>query len=294
MGWLKRNLFFAIGGILSLGLLAAAGYYDYVGWQHNQAAYGRLKETYDKLIELSKKKPSPGNDKVPNIAAANEQANQLNQWKSQSKKYFQPVPRIPATGPLSNESFQHALTATIKQLQDSAAAANVQLPPQYNFSFTTDVGRLTFAPGSLEPLSAQLGEVKAISEILFSARVNGMDAIQRAKVSSDDDGGPQTDYIIEDQPVTNDLAVLMPYQVTFRGFSPEVAQVLGAFAASPPGFIVKTVSVQPEAMFGAAAGDTGAPPPPPPAPVSGKGGLQTVLNEQQLRVTLEVLAVRMR
>ena len=63
--------------------------------------------------------------------------------------------------------------------------------------------------------------------------------------------------IWNDQPVTNDLAVLMPYQVTFRGFSPEMAQVLEAFATSPHGFIVKTVSVQPEAMFGAAAGDTG-------------------------------------
>jgi hypothetical protein len=294
MGWLKRNLFFVIGGILSLGLLAAAGYYDWASWANNQAAFVKLNETYTKLIDLSKKKPTPGNDKVPNIAAANEQANQLNQWKNQSKKYFQPIPHVPATGPLSNESFQHALTTTIKQLQDSAAAANVQLPPQYNFSFTTDVGRLTFASGSLEPLSAQLGEVKAISEILFSARVNGMDGIQRAKVSADDDSGPQTDYLVEDQPMTNDLAVLMPYQVTFRGFSPEVAQVLEAFATSPPGFIVKAVSVQPASAWGAAAGDTSAPPPQPPAPVPGKGGLQTILNEQQLHVTLEVLAVRMR
>ena len=291
MGWLKRNLFFAIGGILSLVLLAAAGYYDYVGWEHNQAAYAKLKETYDKLIELAKKKPSPGNDKVNNIAAANEQASQLNQWKTQAKKYFQPVPRIPATGPLSNETFGHALTATIKQLQDDAIGANVQLPPQFPFSFTTDVGRLKFADNSLEPLSAQLGDVKAITEILFSARVNALDVIQRAKVSADDDSGPQTDYLQDDQPATNDLAVLTPYEVAFRGFSPEVAQVLEAMAASPHGFIVKAVSVQPASAWGATAADSGTPPPPPS---SGKGGLQTILNEQLLRVTMEVVSVKLR
>jgi hypothetical protein len=45
MGWFKRNLFFAIGCILALGLLAAAGYYDYASWEHNQQAYDALHET---------------------------------------------------------------------------------------------------------------------------------------------------------------------------------------------------------------------------------------------------------
>ena len=80
-------------------------------------------------------------------------------------------------------------------MQDAAAAANVQLPPQFPFSFTTDVGRLKFADNSLEPLSAQLGEVKAISEIIFSARVNALDGIQRVRVSDDDANGPTTDYL---------------------------------------------------------------------------------------------------
>jgi hypothetical protein len=294
MGWFKRNLFFAIGGLLALGLLAAAGYYDYSSWSHNEAAFVRLNEIYDKMTQLAGQKPSPGTDKVNNITAANDQTKQLKAWIDQTKNYFQPVPRIPATGPLSNESFQHALTTTIKQLQDTAAAANVQLPPQFPFSFTTDVGRLTFAPGSLEPLSVQLGEVKAISEVVFSARVNALDGIQRVRVSDDDANGPTTDYLpdyLNEQPLTNTLAVLTPYRVTFRGFSPEVAQVLEAFASSPHGFIVKTVSVAPASAAAMAGTDTGATP--PPAPLPGKGGLQTVLNEQLLSVTLEVEAVKL-
>ena len=41
----------------------------------------------------------------------------------------------------------------------------------------------------------QLGEVKAISEVLFAARVNALDGIQRVRVSDDDDGPARiTDY----------------------------------------------------------------------------------------------------
>ncbi len=82
--------------------------------------------------------------------------------------------------------------------------------------------------------------MKAISEILFAAGINALDGIQRMRVSADDASGPATDYL-DDQPVTNDLGVLTPYQVTFRGFSAEIARVLGGFAAAPHGFIVKTI-----------------------------------------------------
>ena len=77
--------------------------------------------------------------------------------------------------------FAGALHRTLAQLQHEAAAANVALPPEYDFSFIarTLAPRLTFAPGSLEPLSVQLGEVKAISEVLFAAGINALDGIQR-------------------------------------------------------------------------------------------------------------------
>ena len=99
----------------------------------------------------------------------------------------------------------------------------------------------------------QLGEVKNISEILFAARVNALDGIQRVRVSDDDTAGPQADYL-EDVSVTNNLAVLTPYAITFRSFSPELAAVLAGFAASPNGMIVKAINIRPA---GAAASDGG-------------------------------------
>jgi hypothetical protein len=322
MGWFKRNLFFAVGGLVAIGLLGAAGFYDYKSYQRNNAAFGQLDELYKKLKNntvkdnRNGKQVSPGNSTVDNVAAARDQERQLRQWINQATNYFQPIAPIPrpAKGPLSSPLFSGALHETIAQLQHNAAAANVALPPQYDFSFTAHMDRLTYAPGSLEPLSVQLGEVKAIAEVLFAAGINALDGVQRLRVSPDDAGGPATDYL-DDQPVTTDLGVLTPYQVTFRGFSPEIARVLAGFAAAPNGFIVKGISVQPAAPTGANPADTGGNPPfggdaaraaamaayaratgvgaAPAAAQPGQSGLQSVLNEQLLSVTLKVEVVKL-
>ena len=334
MAWIKRNLFFVIGGMLALGLLGAAGFYNYRGWSHNSAAFDKLNEIYGTLRNLTGQKPSPGNDKVDNIKAAKEQERQIRDWIRQAADYFQPIAPIPNTGnnAVSSEAFAAALRRTIDQLQHEADAASVTLPPKYNFSFEAQRSLVKFS-GSLGALAAQFGEVKTISEILFAARVNSLDGIQRVRVSDDDATGPQADYF-DGHSVTNNLAVLTPYQITFRSFSPEVGEVLAGFASSPHGFIVKSINVQPAGAAAVTAPETAAlmpavpmlaepmpaepmlaqpylppglrarpaipptappaaPPPTLPTRVPGRGGLQTVLNEQLLRVTLVVEVVKL-
>jgi hypothetical protein len=296
MAWIKRNLFFVIGGILALGLLGAAGFYNYKGWSHNAAAFDKLNEIYGTLRSLTGQKPSPGNDKVDNIAAAREQERQIRDWIRQAADYFQPIAPIPNTGnnAVSSEAFAGALRRTIDQLQHEADAASVTLPPKYNFSFEAQRSLVKFS-GNLGALAAQFGEVRTIAEILFAAKVNSLDGIQRVRVSEDDAGGPQADYF-DERSVTNNLAVLTPYQITFRSFSPEIGQVLAGFASSPHGFIVKSISVQAAGTFAATSPDATAPSPPPtpvPTVTPGRGGLQTVLNEQLLRVTLVVEVVKL-
>jgi hypothetical protein len=291
MAWIKRNLFFVIGGILAIGLLGSAGFYIYKGWSHNTAAFNELNEIYGTLRSLTSQKLSAGNDKVNNIDAAKEQERQLREWIRQAGTCFKPVTPVPnpPNGIVSSEGFAAALRRMIDQLQHEADTASVALPPQYNFSFKAQRDLVKFA-GSLEPLAQQLGEVKTIAEILFAARVNALDGIQRIRVSDDDASGPQADYL-EDRSATNNLAVLTPYQITFRSFSPEIGVVLAGFASSPHGFIVKGINVQ---LAGAAATmspDATAPALAPGAP--GRGGLQAVLNEQLLRVTLVVEVVKL-
>jgi hypothetical protein len=47
--------------------------------------------------------------------------------------------------------------------------------------------------------------------------------------------------------VTNDVAILVPYEITLRCFSAELATLLAGFANTPHGIIVKGVNIEPAA-----------------------------------------------
>jgi hypothetical protein len=327
MGWIKRNLFFVVGGAITLGALGAAIFFIFSGISSNSQASDTLNGLYAKLQEISQSPLQPGNEKMDNMKAAKEQEQQLRAWITEASAYFHPIAPIPR-GDVTSKSFGTALGTTIYQLQQEAKEDSVTLPPQYYFSFQVQSTKLTISSG-LGPLAEQLGEVKALAEILFAARVNDLEGIQRVRVSDDDAAGVATDYI-DNQPITNDLTIITPYVVTFQTFSPELAKVLEGFATATNPFIVKSVSVQPASASpsdnGAMTGAPGMPgqypqpgyPPygapgavpygyrgrmpygmPPATPEQqpgvqpGRGGLQTVLKEQLLRITMEVDIVKL-
>jgi len=247
--------------------------------------------------------------------------------------FFQPIPSIPPASADSGNSavFRSALATTIKSLQDEAANVSVGLSPNYGFSFEAYRNQLNLSPASLAPLSLQLGEVKVLADILLAARVNSLDSIQRLRISDSDTSGPAGDYL-DATPTTNDLAILTPYAVTFRSFTPEISQVLAGFATSKYALIVKSISVQPAGAAGTPGG-TDQPPgqnmpmpvmpgerpymqgypgagypgagmpgmgmpganglPPAGQPATSKGGLQTIVKEQLLRVTLQIEVVKL-
>ena len=251
MDWIKRNLYFLIGSLVALALMGLAGWYLYSKWQLNNDILGKLDEQYTELKRLNANTPHPGSDQVNNIAAAKEQQKELRAFIQKANQYFEHCPPIPVpdSGKLTSQEFSSALSRTIDQIQRDVTKASVVLPPKdssgqpYSFSFSAQKERLAYAPGSLEPLSVQLAEVKAICGVLCQAKINSLDSIRRERVCDDDLKGPQTDYLPE-KSVTNELAVLSPYEVTFRCFSPELAAVLSGFAGAPCGLLVKTINVE--------------------------------------------------
>ena len=359
MGWIKRNLYFFIGSVVAFLLMLAAGWFLYSKWDLNNQVFNQLNDTSEQLKRLAQQNPHPGNAKIDNIKAAKDQGQELRDYIQKTRAYFQRIPPIPDEPKISDMSFSTALSRTLNQLQRDATNSSVTLPAEYAFSFDAQRRALSFAAGSLQPLSVQLGEIKAIADVLFQAKVNSLERIRRERVSSDDANGSQSDYLIE-KSATNELAVITPYELTFNCFSTELAAVLSGFASSPNGIIVKNFNVEPapapspesttsvvaapqvqvavpqyrppsqmdmdRAMrerygltgprpdagdrYGGGGGSLGGIPlrsytpayqPQPVAPVAtqpgapvGRGGLNTVLDERLLKITMNLMVVKLK
>src|SRR6478735_1648668 len=247
MDWIKRNLVFVISAVVALVLLGAAGWYCYSGWSNNAVKKEAITAAYGELSELYRTKPAPGDGKkVDNIKLAREQQKEASEFLQGMKAYLAEVPAIPARTGVSGPRYSAALQETISQLQRDATNNSVIIPPAYKFSFSKQASLVTFAPGTLDALAVQLGEVKAICDILNDAKINSLDGIRRERVpgSPDDLQAAATDYL-DKTSVTNELAVTSYYEVTFHCFTPELAAVLGGFARSPYGLMVKAINVEP-------------------------------------------------
>lgn len=244
MSWIKRNLFFAIGSLVALILMGLAGWFLYAKWNQNNDVLATLNTDYDQLKNLNSASPHPGSGSVDNIKLAREQRNQLLDFIKKTTPYFQPIPRVPDLPKITDRDFSAALSQTIGQLLAEATNASISLPAEnYSFSFAAQKSKISFAPGSLDRVATQLGEIRMLAEILFNAKINALDNLRRERVSQDDSFGLQTDYLSE-KTVTNTLAVLTPYEVTIRSFSTELANVLVGLASSPHAILVKTVNVE--------------------------------------------------
>ncbi len=210
MSWIKRNLFFVIGSLVALILMGLAAWFLYTKWGLNNEVLAKLNDDYAELKNLNSANPHPGAGSVDNIKLAQEQRGQLRDFLKKTQAYFEPIPKIPDLPKISDRDFSAALSQTIEQLRNQATNASVSLPPEnYNFSFTAQKSKISFAPGSLNRLAIQLGEIKAIAAILYDAKINALDNLRRERVSQDDSYGLQTDYLGE-KTETNALAVITP------------------------------------------------------------------------------------
>jgi hypothetical protein len=330
MDWIKRNLIFVVGSALALGLLGAAGWYLYSGVSKNDAALEALNQQYNELGRLNRQNPHPGNDKTDNIAAAKDQEKQVRTFIGKVARVFEPIPSIPDTTNVNNALLAESLRRTLDRLQRDAGNAGVQLPDKYAFSFSAIRPLLVFDQAGLAPLATQLGEVKAICDVLFTAKINALDGIRRQRVCTHDREAQQTTDYTERPSVTNEVAVITPYEVTIRCFSSELGSLLAGYASSRHGLLVKAVNVEPALATGAvdpmAAGgfqpvpvqpvytpvpayrppalvEEGlvAPRPMIPAPVyaapppagTTRGGLPVLLDEKQIKVTLLIEVIKL-
>ena len=297
MSWVKRNLYFLIGSTIALVLLGLAGFYFYSNLTLNNDNLDKLNAAYSELDKLAKAEPNPGNKEIDNIQIARQQEAQIRAILQKERGYFLPIPPIPNTtnNVVTKDEFASALRRTMDDLENAAHTASVILPPKYSFSFEAERSLTIFARGSLEPLSARLGEVKALCNVLYEAKVNSLDNLRRERVSGDDMRGPQSDFL-DPGSISNSLAVLTPYEVTFHCFGTELAAVFAGFARDPHGFIIKGMNVEPGGSLPAGAESAGGAPgyagmAAAPSPM--KGGQPVMVDEKQLKVTLAIDLIKL-
>lgn len=239
MPWIKRNLVFVAGGGMALILMGVAAFFLFSNLQKDKAVTEELNQQISELRRISEQEVHPGTESVDNIGAAKKQEQQMHEFLGEARKLFVPVPTYQKT---DDRGFNNLLGLTIDELQNGASNAGVVLQPQYAFTFQAQRGKLTFAPGSIEPWTAQLSEIKAICNILYEARVNALEGLRRVPVSPDDPAGT-ADYL-STTIVTNDISIVTPYEVTFRSFSGELGAVLDGILRSTNCLIVKTINVE--------------------------------------------------
>jgi hypothetical protein len=245
MSWIKRNLYFLLGSIVAVGLMIAGGFYLFSQISEEGRLADEFERQQNELQTLNNKNPHPGYGQINNINAAKEQSAAIRAFIKKTQPFFERIAPIPDAGGarLKDSDFASALRVTISELHHSASNQSVLLSaPDYYFTFEAQRKLMVFDPASLDKLAVQLGEVKALCDILFDAKVNSLDYVRREAVSADDKN--QSDYLSQ-KTVSTPLADLTPYELKFRCFSAELAVVMSHLAGSHNGFIVKTINVEP-------------------------------------------------
>lgn len=241
MLWVKRNIIFVI--LCAIGVILIAGCMVFYFNKHSEAQdmsqmleerTARLKEMYDLPIFPS----------AENLRAIEEDHRRLNNFIEQCKKYFQPVPPLNVA---NVQALKTALDTNIYKFHQEAKKAGVIVAVNnYGFSFDELIKRIDFSPFSIKPIAQQLSEVDKILEILYSAKINKLEFIQRARICPEDrQPNVAAAHYLTDGPITNSLLYIHPYRITFSCFSSELEAVMQGFLRSPYGFVIKAIDVEP-------------------------------------------------
>jgi hypothetical protein len=174
---------------------------------------------------------------------------------------------------LDNNTFRNYMQKTIFGLQSRCKEQRIRLPKiddedkEFRFSFGKVWNSFEFEPLEREVMSFQLAEIEALCHALFAANIHEIYNLKRLKVVRNlEDQMEMEDaleYLHEAEFSLNDVmkfatgsnpdgstregvvpgARVMPYEVTFRGFSTELSKVLEELYKSKVFFVVKNIAV---------------------------------------------------
>lgn len=237
MAWLKRNLIFVVSGLVALGVLGFATVYMMSKKELNETVTADLQNKQSEWNRLNQKDPHPGTDSLDNITSAQVEQKKVTAVLEEARTHYE---MMSATNTIDNATFKKMLDDSLYELKQQAAASGVETPQDFGFTFTSQRNELRFPEASLVPLKSRLEDIKDICSVLYNSKVHGITSLKRPTVAEEESALGAQDYH-SNSPVTNSLAVITPYELTFRGFSAEVSSVLHGFATSEKFMVVKWV-----------------------------------------------------
>lgn len=239
MAWIKRNLLFVVGLVIAIALIGGGVFYLLGQMDRSTTATSELEEKNRKLDELYANDPFP---EKKNIELAKAEQVKLQKFLQEASTRFQT--NEPPKG-LDSQAFQSLLLGTIAELTHLAEEAGTKLPAtDYAFTFAPQKGNSQIPQGRLAEFAGQVADIRAISHILFRAKVHALSSLKRAGASTNDYGN--ADILTGKKPLTDSMtgALLRPYEVQFQSFSTELGAVLAGFANSTDTIVVRAVNIQ--------------------------------------------------
>lgn len=249
MQWIKSNLVLVISIVVSLALIGGSGFYFYSRISSEREAAAQLAQVQATLQEYQEKIPSATK---ANVEAALQVQKQLVEFKAKAEKFF---PVLNTNKSTHVDDFGSYLLSSLYNLRREAQNSSTLLPTNFSFGFSVQRELLQFDTPKIPLLVLQLDDIKALSQVLYQAKVYEIIQVRRAMTATQDNTSqpvqPQ-DYLTKRAVVTNDVvkAMISPYQIIFKCSSTELAAVMEGLAHSSNGFIVKAVRVEPAELPG--------------------------------------------
>ena len=163
---------------------------------------------------------------------------------------------------LDNNTFRNFMQSMVFGLQSQCKEQRIRLPKiddkdkEFRFSFSKVWDQFEFKSFEREIMAYQLAEIDALCRALFNANIHEIYNLKRLKVVRNPADQmemedaleylPDVKFKIEDvKKFTEKVAGsrVMPYEVTFRGFSTELSKVLEELYKSKVFFVVKNIAV---------------------------------------------------
>ena len=266
MNWIKQNVGLVVGCVIALVLMCVAGWYMMAQIDKDKNITTQLDSQRQLVKGLYTRDPHPGTSKVDNIGAVKKEQERVRETVLGPMESYFPGFEIPAD--LSISSFKEILENTVSELQRDARYTGISLPSteqgNYGFSFDDIRPRIDLEVDALRPLTFQLYQVRELCEVLFEAKIHGINAIKRLPVSDNDaasagnstmgfasttsttSSATSAENYIEDVATQdpNINAIMMPYQISFQCFSSELGRVMDGFNHSAHFFRIKWLAVE--------------------------------------------------